>query len=111
MSILRLTRGDTGHFRFTVTDADGAVVNLTGATATLTVKKYEDDVTAILTKTEADGLTLVAPQTGGLIDLEVEPADTATLAPGYYRYDLEVQPGEYVYTVDSGWLVITTGVT
>lgn len=110
MSTLRATRGDTVNYRFTCVDADGAPLNLSGAAATMSVKRYITDADAIIEKTESDGLTLVVPESGGLIDLELLPEDTDGLT-GHYRWDLEVTIGTSVFTLDGGLLFVVGDVT
>jgi hypothetical protein len=111
MSTLRATRGDTTIYRFTCVDADGAAVDLTNATAALDVRRYVDAPDTVISKSTDDGLTIVTPASGGLIDLELEPADTADVSPGRYRWDLELTLGDQVYTVDAGAFTLVADVT
>jgi hypothetical protein len=111
MSTLRATRGDTTVYRFTCVDVEGAPVDLTNATAALHVRRYVEAPDTVIDKTLDDGLTVVEPASGGLIDLELEPADTADVAPGRYRWDLEVMLGDQVYTVDAGAFALVADVT
>jgi hypothetical protein len=110
MSTISLTRGDTSHYRFTCVDAAGAALDLTGASAMLMVKARGSD-DPLITKTETLGLSIVNPASGGLIDLELLPADTASLAPSHYRYDLQLVLGPYVYTVIAGTLELVGDIT
>ena len=111
MSTIKATRGDTTIYRFTCVDAAGAAVDLSSATAALAVRRTITDPDPLIRKTSEDGLTLVVPKTGGLIDLEIEPPDTTGLTPGVYIWDLEVRLGDRTYTVDRGKLELTADVT
>ena len=110
MSTIHITRGDTGHYRFTCVDADGAALDLTGASAMLMVKARGSDDPVII-KTDTIGLSVVAPASGGLLDLELLPADTSDLTPAHYRYDLQLAVGPYVYTVIAGTLELVADIT
>jgi hypothetical protein len=111
MSILSATRGDTTIYRFSCVDVDGAPVDLAAAAITMDVRGHPDAGDALIEKALGDGLTVVPPSSAGLVDLELEPADTEGLDAGRYYWDLEVAMGDQAYTVDAGLLMLSADVT
>jgi hypothetical protein len=113
MSALTMKRGDTPVWRFTVVDADGAAVNLTGYSARFTVKRNvnHDDTDAFLTKTIGSGIT-VTNAAGGLLEVRLAAADTEDLVRDTTLvWDLQIAAGANVYTVDSGTLAVALDVS
>ena len=83
---VRLYRGDTWRRGWLRRQPSGAPVDLTGATARLHVR---DDAGALLIQAStADGRITIVPDEGR-INMSVPYAATG-LAPGSYRYDIEV---------------------
>lgn len=66
-------------------DADGTPVDLTGWSARLQVRADTDSTVALVDATDGDGITL---DDAGHIDVELTPADTATLDAGTAVWDL-----------------------
>lgn len=94
MSTLRIYRGDTLPRTFTLTDFDGAALNLTGASATFSVKTDVGAGSYIFQKTgtqggASSGITFPSP-TLGKLTVEIVPADTQSVTPGNYVWDLQV---------------------
>jgi hypothetical protein len=85
---------------------NGSPASLVGATVRFTVKSTEydssvDDSTAVITKDITSHTN--APE--GLSAVIIDPADTATLEPGKYHYDIKVaESGGAVYKIDEGTL-------
>ena len=75
--------GDTKRLQFTVTDAAGTAVDLTGATITW-VLAAKLGGTTLLTKTIGFGIT-VNDASAGRFHVDLDPADTAALAGTYYH--------------------------
>ena len=75
--------GDSRRLQFTVTDAAGAAVDLTGATITWALATKLGGTT-LLTKTIGAGIT-VNGASAGQFYVAVDPADTASLAGTYYH--------------------------
>jgi len=50
----KIKQGEGKTLKFTVTDADGTVVNITSATLTYTLKRKKSDSTALIEKTDSD---------------------------------------------------------
>ncbi|GAB4483861.1 MAG: hypothetical protein OHK0044_33290 [Burkholderiaceae bacterium] len=83
---VRLVRGDTWTRAWELRDANDAPIDLSGATARLQVRDEADAV--LISASTSDGRLTITPG-AGRIDMRVPFAATA-LAPGSYRYDLEV---------------------
>ena len=86
MATLKLKSGDDLQIRFTITDNDDAVVNLTGGTIKFKIAKNinKDDASAEYLGTYT---TFSAPTTG--IQTEtIADSVTATWTPGNYQYQV-----------------------
>lgn len=83
---VKVYRGDTWQRAWLLEDGSGAPIDLTGASARLHVR--DDAGTLLVSASTADGrLTLTPAQ--GRIDMLV-PASAMAIAPGAYRFDIEV---------------------
>jgi hypothetical protein len=88
---------------------DGNPVNLTGYTARMKVKNTIRN-NVVVSITHLSGITLGG--SAGTIDLAISAADTTTLIPGKYSYDLElVAPGGTVTRLIRGHFTVTPEVT
>lgn len=88
---VKLTRGDTARFSVGITnEADGSAYEMqSGDTLTLTIKKNSNDAEPLVQKV----LT-------GAATFHIEPKDTAKLAFGKYKYDVQLNTASGdVYTV------------
>jgi DNA-binding IclR family transcriptional regulator len=83
---VKLYRGDTWTRAWLLTDEAGASIDLTGATARLQVRDQTGAV--VISASTTDGRITITPAQGR-IDMTVPYAATG-LAPGSYRFDLEV---------------------
>lgn len=73
-----------------------ALVDMTGGSARLTVKKKKSDTANILQKTGV----VQSPGTAGQVLFSIVPADTASVVPDQYFYDVQVTTAAgLVYTV------------
>jgi len=87
MASISRYRGDTAVDRFTVTDSDGAVINITSYTFLLTVDEK---------KSPANTATQVFQIAGTIVDaangiVEFEPTTgNANQVPGTYWYDVQM---------------------
>lgn len=101
MATLKIDRG-TSYARTGTVRVDGELVTLVGATIRFTVKPEEfdnntSDLTAIVTKNVTNGTA------EGAYTIALDPADTATVEPGDYFYDVKVKfPTGAVYKIDEG---------
>lgn len=82
--------GDDVVIPMTLQDSTGAAFNLTGCTITVGVKKVLTDALATISKTIANGGVVVTNAAGGLANLVLSAADTATLGAGAYPFDVQV---------------------
>lgn len=105
MGKLTMDRGTTFTIDI-VYKKNGVAASLVGATIRFTVKPVEfdsstTDATAVITK----NVTSHVDATNGLSLITINPADTATLEPGKYNYDIKVaESGGTVYKIDEGTL-------
>lgn len=67
------------------------------------VKKEYTDSTMLIEKTLGNGITKIDT---GKYRIDFTPAETATLKPDYYVYDLRMTLGSTVYTPLYGYLMI-----
>ncbi len=65
-------------------------MDLTGYTATLKARSYQEAGTAILELDEGDGITLGGA--AGTIEIEISAARTAAMGAGVFPYDLLLTP-------------------
>ena len=89
-SIKNVIRGDTHTISLAITGAMGAIVDLTGATVFFTVnaeKSPTDDSAAVIQKT----VTIHSDPTAGKTVIKLDPADTDSVAPGNYWYDIQIR--------------------
>lgn len=111
---LEIYRGDNKTWTLTFTDG-GVPVNLTGQTIFFTVKKQNvyvdsasDTTDALISKT----ITAHTNPSGGISALALVPADTSSLAPTSYRYDMQLKDGSgSILTFITGNFVILADVT
>lgn len=104
MAQLKINRGTTYSRTLSAFTIDGVVTSLVGATVRFTMKSAEwttssTDADASVTKNITTGTAL------GVATITLNPADTATLTPGPYHYDIKVDlhsDGVTIYKVDEG---------
>lgn len=101
MANLKVNRGTTFTIGFQY-QKNNVNHTLVGATVRFTVKTEEFDENV----TDADALVLKNVTTGdadGYAEIVINPADTSTIVPGKYYYDIKVQEaGSEIYKVDEG---------
>lgn len=89
-SLPAVSNRETWSLSVTVTDDEGAAVDLTGATVTIGVREPES-LQPIATYTSGDGkLAISSPATAGIFTLDV-PMDQATYPPGQYEVGIIVE--------------------
>lgn len=107
-SALKFYRGDTWAMAWKLQDANGDPINLTGATARLQVRSF-DDVLMVEAST-ANGRLTITP-VDGKINMSI-PFTATQIAPGTYRFDLEVTHASGVRrTYRSGHLIVLEDVS
>ncbi len=84
MAKLKVLQGDTFIDVLTVTDQDDAVVDLTGATVTMTiVDRNGDDL-------HEEVVTSHTTPLSGITTITISKTDTAAFAIGAYDYDIQI---------------------
>lgn len=84
--------------------------NLTGYTATMTVKPYLEAPTTSVSATTSNG-KITLGGTAGTASVVLSASETATLNPGRYVYDFVVSSGGTVTRLLEGKFIVTAGVT
>ena len=84
--MLTITQGDATNITFTFTDSSDAAYDLTGLTATVTVKRTFDDLDAATVF--SDTLTIATP-TSGIGVWAISAAESRYLL-GYYVVDIRL---------------------
>lgn len=101
MANLKINRGTTYTLGVNY-QRNGVATSLVGATVRFTMKTAEystnaDDSDASVSKNVTDGTA------EGTATILLQPADTATLTPGSYFYDIKVQEADgSIYKIDEG---------
>lgn len=105
------TAGQGETFDRTVTwKIDGTAVNITGYTARLQIRKTHKSTSAVVSLTQASGLTLGG--SAGTIQIVISATATAALTARRYVYDLELVSSSGVVTrVLEGAFELTPEVT
>lgn len=87
---------------------NGAAESLSGATIRFTMKPVEyDGDAADASASVLKNVTSHLDAGAGLSNILINPADTATLEPGKYNYDIKVaEAGGAVYKVDEGIITL-----
>lgn len=85
-------------------------VNLSGYTGRMQVRSTVDAATTVIELTTANG-RMALGGAAGTIAITITAADTATLSPGMYVYDLELATGTSVTRLLEGRVTIAGEVT
>jgi hypothetical protein len=102
-------QGTTFTFNFTVKTSDTAW-NLTGYTATMTVKPFIGSTTTTVSATNGNG-KIVLGGTAGTVAVTLSSATTAAFTPGQYVYDFVLNSGSVVTRLLEGKFVVTASVS
>lgn len=89
MAKLELKAGDHRVLRLTLVDELGSAFDLTGVTDVKLHAARRIDKSAVLQKTLGAGIEVVGDPTSGVVDVTLDPADTASLG-GDYVWEFEV---------------------
>lgn len=102
---VKLRRGTSLSLAVVARKADGAKIDLTGLTGTAIAWRIsgDDRRDTKLTKSIGAGIT-VTDANDGEFTAALAPADTATLEPGCYQHECEVDDGTDIWTVLRGRL-------
>ena len=91
-------QGDTFALELTVTNPDGTPFDLTGATASMELRRVTDDNTAT---PAAIATPLWFDRQQGLVTMQIDRTITENLS-GEYRYDVQLQSTGLYQTVIAG---------
>jgi hypothetical protein len=75
-------QGDSKELHVEVTDENGNIIDLTGATVTW--KMYKDFSSSAIVKNISNGISIPTP-TNGVFIVTLEPVDTETFVGGYFH--------------------------
>jgi hypothetical protein len=81
--------GEAKTIRFTITDADGAAVDVSAATLTFMVKQNKGDDAALISKSDGDFDKTQAAS--GIIDLDISATESNLPAKDAYVAELKVE--------------------
>lgn len=115
MTVLSITRGDHQSFLISLTDGDGAALDLVAVDEIRFTAKRDHshtDLEAVIRKTIGDGIEIVDEDLG-TARITLEPEDTTTIdAPYSYFWDVQIERADGdVRTPLSGVLRIKPDVT
>jgi hypothetical protein len=99
----------TFSLQFTVKTGDTAW-NLTGYTATMTVKPFPNSTTTTVLATNTNG-KITLGGVAGTVTITLSSTETGALTPGKYDYDFVLNSGSVVTRLLEGKFVVTPGVT
>jgi|688.fasta_scaffold786987_2 hypothetical protein len=105
-----LDQGSVWDLEIEYQDPDGDPINLTGFTARMQLRKDYNNATADLTLTTGGGGIVITGATG-TIDISVTAAQTETLDPAFYVYDLELISGSNISRLIQGQITVAEQVT
>ena len=99
----------TFNFQFTIKN-DTTPWNLTGYTATMTVKPFTNSTTTTLLASTSNG-RITLGGSNGQVTVTVDATTTGDIAAGRYVYDLVLTTGATVTRVLEGKFVVTAAVS
>lgn len=102
-------QGTTFTFSFTV-KTDDTPWNLTGYTATMTIRPFIGSTTTSVSATNANGKIALGGALGTVV-VTLTAEETAALEAGRYVYDFVFDSGSVVTRLLEGKFVVTPGVT
>ena len=102
-------QGSTFVFQFVVKTGD-TPWNLTGYTATMTIKPFIESTTTTIAATTANS-KIVLGTTNGQATVTLSSSETGNIDPGRYVYDFVFDSGSVVTRLLEGKFVVTAGVT
>ena len=100
---LSMVRGDTLEFQVVFEGLPGAIDAMA-----FTCRQYPGATSIVFQKTIGSGITA---EQDGSYTVRVAPADTATIQPSMYAFDLQVTIGTDIYTPLIGSLEVVMDIT
>jgi len=110
---INVFRGDSKTIEKTLSDEDGAIVDLTGAELRFSVKldRFLLDVDAVISKSSPSSGITITDATGGKFEVAIDAADTG-LETRDFEYDIQLKDsGGKVTTIFTGIFTIEQDVT
>lgn len=98
----------TFNLQFTI-QTGNTVWNLTGYTATMTIRPFVGANTTTLVLTNGNGITLGG--VAGTVVVNIDAATTTDFSPSRYAYDFVLDSGTVVTRLLEGKFIVTAGVT
>jgi len=98
----------TFNLQFTI-QTGNTLWNLTGYSATMTIRPFVGSNTTTLVLTNGNGITLGG--VAGTVNITISAAVTADFEPTRYSYDFVLNSGTVVTRLLEGKFVVTAGVT
>ena len=108
--VIRVVKGGSKTISGTLA-ISGTAWNLTGYTAKLQVRENSYSTSALVTLTQADGITLGG--SAGTITIVFSPTVTNALSVGVYKYDLKITSGggDEISYLMAGDFIVTKGIS
>jgi|LakMenEpi03Aug12_release.lakeMendotaPanAssembly.Ray.scaffolds.fasta_scaffold51877_9 hypothetical protein len=103
---IKITRGDTEVFVFTLENADGTAMNLTGSTFNSQIRYTYDSATIAASFT-----CVLTNAVGGVVTATLSAGDSALLTTGSAFWDLQRTESGVVTTILSGKCTVLPDVT
>ena len=97
---IEISRKGTHTFNYTLEDENGAAINITAATITMTAKKQRKDSSAVFSKAGS-----IVSATAGTFTVKLTPTET-TIPAGVYFYDVVVAVSTDRYLAERGKLIV-----
>jgi len=94
---ITIEQGATFNRVLTLTDSDGNLINLTGYSARMTIRRANDFETVLIELTTVNG-RIALGGAAGTVTLEITDSDTAALESEVGIYDLEIESSGGVTT-------------
>jgi hypothetical protein len=92
-----IDQGADYYVNFQYKDSAGVAINLTGYTAAMQLRFTPESATAVLSlSSPSNGITITGAT--GLVAVRITAAQTTTLSPIIYAYDLELTSGAGIVT-------------
>ncbi len=96
--IIEVARGEDRTLQLTIKDAAGAVVDITGATVTFTVRRRPQDPVLIEKDNSGLGGVTLVDAANGRADIDIQDTDTGPLNVSDYKYDVFLQQADTTRT-------------
>lgn len=106
---ITIVAGNSLSVHVTVSDEDGAAIDLTGATVKWQVATSPDGTRSdpVISKQTGSGISILASG----VTIAIDPIDTITLRPGTYYHEVQVSLGDgTVGTVTQGTFLINPSI-